>query len=93
MWRYNVATDMIDIATYYYIGGDREFRKVISLRLNARTKFEIEREGNRVWFYINDEFMDYDDAFKTEGSLFTFRCGFYFGGNRTAPHNIMIYED
>lgn len=46
--------------------------------------FEIERDGNHVSFYIDDEFMDYNDAFKTERCLLTFGCGLYFGGNRRA---------
>ena len=37
--------------------------------------------------------MDYNDAFKTERCLLTFGCGFYFGGNRRAPQDIIIYKE
>lgn len=90
VWRYNVATDRIDVATYYYIDGNREFEKVASLPLDTEAKFEIERDGNHVSFYIDDEFMDYNDAFKTERCMLTFGCGLYFGGNRRAPQDIII---
>lgn len=89
-WRYNPGTDRIEIATYYYIKGQREWEKVATVQIGETVKFEIEREGNQVWFYMNDEFMDYNNSFDISKCRFTFGCGLYFGGNKKAPQNITL---
>lgn len=90
VWRYNSGTDVIEIATYCYVNGQREVEKIVTIHINEPVKLTIEREGNKIWFYANDEFMTYNDAFKVGNSLLTFGCGLYFGGNRRAPHDITI---
>ena len=91
VWRYNPGTDRIEITTYYYIDGQRVFENPFTLQINEPVKLVIEREDNKLWFYINDEFFDYIE-FETQ-CKFTFGCGLYFGGNRRAPQDIIIYKE
>lgn len=92
VWRYDPGTDKIEIATYYYINGQREYEIVRKVSLNKETHFEIERDRNRVWFYIDGEFMDYNDAFVIKKRCLMFGCYVYFGGNRKAPQDIVILK-
>lgn len=89
VWRYNIAKDRIEIASYCYVEGTRCVTRLASLRLNIPIKMEIVRHGSMVSFYIDDEFYDLEERFP-KNRLLTFGCGLYFGGNRTAPQDITI---
>lgn len=87
VWRYKPEADKIEIAAYYYIGGNRICRRLTTVKINQLINLKIVRAGRSVFFFA-DGFMVDDDVIGYDKPAWG--CGLYFGGNRRAPQNITI---
>ena len=98
-WRYNVATEKIEIGAYWYKNGEREYYYMCSIDLNEKYMFkmEIDSDNGYVRFSVLEdgyiklsEFNLYIDPMILNKKKY--QSGIYFGGNRRAPHKMEIRE-
>lgn len=92
-WRYLVEEDVFELLTYSYINGVRI--PSISLgKVKANEKFRVKisttiKNGKRfVVFELNDKCVAKE--YKVSKMWIKYTLGLYFGGNRTAPHDMKI---
>ena len=98
-WRYNTATDLIEISTIVYSEGTVSRMRLAEVQVNHEYEYEIklcrweyDPSNLSVMFYIRDNgsltgvrhFIIHPTA------KCYFGCGFYFGGNKRAPHRMTI---
>lgn len=92
-WRYNPKTDKIEIVAYCYSNGKRlptkplmeiEIEKEVFLKLEVF----IYRKWRSVGFTANNHYIG--KGMPTKSTKFKYSLGTYFGGNRRAPHKIII---
>ncbi len=94
-WRPNETIDKIEVASYSYINGERTPSTVLTeIELNKWYNYTIYYDPIElnVYYTINDITVveDVSDLNKTYGLGYT--LGFYFGGNKRAPHKIFVYK-
>ena len=92
VWRYNPITKLIELASYYYIDGKRLYFQLATCKIGEKIKTSIEVLDNKTRITITTDktyikLMDFNESVKRKP---LFGCGLYFGGNRTAPHNITV---
>lgn len=92
-WRYLVEEDVFELLTYSYINGVRI--PSISLgKVKANEKFRVRiqtliKNGKRfVVFELNDKCVAKE--YKVSKVWIKYTLGLYFGGNRTAPHDMKV---
>lgn len=96
VWRNNPFTKLIELACYYYIDGKRYYFQLATCKIGEKIKTSIEVLDNKTRITITTDktymkLMDFNESVKRKP---LFGCGLYFGGNRTAPHNITVrYND
>ena len=85
-WRYDTASDMIEILAYWYDKGERLWESMKFVAIGSKNIMVLRRHENMHEFYIGKERLQID--------LNSCEWGFllqpYFGGNRVAPHDITI---
>ena len=86
-WRYNLDTEKIDLFSYLYLNGERRNHYIDSVNINQKVKLTIHWTKERVYFLFNDDLREY---YKLNLGNIVLVNGLYFGGNRTAPHDIEI---
>lgn len=94
VWRYNTDNGHIEIALYTYVDGERKWHICTSVPIDTICEIRL--------LYMPDShqltllvFGPYNGSVTKNVSFpikRAYSCGLYFGGNRTAPHNIKIYE-
>jgi hypothetical protein len=86
-WRYNLDKGKIEISVYYYIKGEKFSEKVFEVRVNHPYIFEIERSEDEIVWRINTL-----EVWRVKGpwQKIGYQLNEYFGGNRTAPHDIYM---
>ena len=94
-WRYSTGLGKIELLSYDYNYGSRSYNHItyidlskfynISIRLNRKCNFY------RI-FIDNEPIIQVDYQFPNKFSLKT-KLGCYFGGNQTAPKNLLIYKN
>lgn len=87
VWRYLPASDMIELATYFYIKGTRTYKIIAKAIIGKNYYMTINRDGDYVTVYFESKEVD---RVKFDSTQTAFGCGLYFGGNRRAPHKITI---
>jgi uncharacterized protein YuzE len=92
---YSSLTNTIDIFVYQYRDGRRSFEKIFNAELNELYYFEISKTGNIINFEIYDEddslVAQFNSTFDIDKkTILSYKQYPYFGGVRTAPHNIKI---
>lgn len=97
-WRYNATTHMIEIAEYEYIDGSRIMCHVGDVAIGERVSLGIEltaKCGEISVNYLRNGGIICVCPFTRLESLrhrkvLAFFSGLYFGGNKTAPHRIVV---
>lgn len=94
VWRYIPETDLIEIALYTYINGERDYRICTSVSINSSCTIDLlyDRHDNSLILHVGEHYYNSITRIVSFPDKPVFGCGLYFGGNRRAPHNIMIYE-
>lgn len=88
-WR-NLNNNNVEVCAYCYDNGERWTSGILTLPLGIPHTFTIERdEDGYILFNVNGKYFlaEIHDEKKRK---FFWGCGLYFGGNRKAPHNIVI---
>lgn len=100
VWRYCQEYDKIEIGAYYYFNTEKwrvehlcyvDFNTIIQCSLSLKSA-----EGRVVaTFSTSEPYNNKRSHHSMSGilnssPLFGFGCGLYFGGNRTAPHSMII---
>lgn len=101
-WRYNIETNMIEVAPYYYIKGVRWYPEtdgkfVISLEFNKRYSFGIQANnvgGYTLWVCdaLSNEIIHSWAVAVPQSSKYGWSAPLYFGGNMPAPHEIIVKQ-
>lgn len=92
-WRYLVDEDVFEILTYSYINGVR-IPSILLGYVKANEKFRSKvsttiKNGKRiVVFELNDRCVAKE--YKVSKVWIKYTLGLYFGGNRTAPHDMVV---
>lgn len=95
VWRYNPETDLIDVAMYYYIDGERNYNICTSVPVNTICNVTLIYEKYDEKAYLSVSGVYSGSVMKNASFPVgkpVFGCGLYFGGNRRAPQKITIYE-
>lgn len=89
-WSYNIDTDMVDIYAYYYVSGKRHIENLGSAQINEAVRYRIVMGAGYYQFELKNSVTR--TARGSECKMGMYYLLFpYFGGNRTAPHDIKIY--
>ena len=92
-WRYLVEEDVFEILTYSYVNGVR-IPSILLGYVKANEKFRAKvrttiKNGKRfVVFELNDRCVAKE--YKVSKVWIKYTLGLYFGGNRTAPHDMKV---
>ena len=91
-WRYVPTVDMIEIVTYIYRKGERwKEQHVDWVCFGKCVKYTIElREGCVVHFFAGDRWCAGEILGTQSKIFFSYPLSLYFGGNCTAPHDMLI---
>lgn len=95
-WRYNEKLRMMELLKYSYIDGVRYVKSLQFVYLNQINHLSLEIYVRLnvidVCYLINNELVYIYERPKPRKFLSTlsYTLGLYFGGNRTAPHNMTI---
>lgn len=95
-WRYNPNTAKIEISRLLYFGNHQHVMDYLcSLDINTEHDFcivhEISGDSLNLTFYVDDRKWEY--TVPRPSCRLRFGCGFYFGGNQTAPQDVSIVVD
>lgn len=91
-WRYVPSVDAIEIVTYIYRKGERLKEQHVNwVSLGKRVRYTIElRKDGTVHFYAGERWSA-GEIMGTQGKIFfSYPLSLYFGGNCTAPHDMLI---
>lgn len=96
IWRYDLATQKIEIGAYWYIDGYRSYHTLCSVEINDTINFKMTFLHDSIVFTVLDDLMPISKyvLYMNEDILKKnrYECGIYFGGNRRAPQRIEIKE-
>lgn len=95
VWRYNPIEQVIEVAPYCYIDGKCVLptkSQIIQIKIGEKIRTSIEILGNTARVIIESDITtcQYDIKFSDCKKKPLFGCWFYFGGNKKAPHDIVI---
>lgn len=83
VWRYNLETELIEIALYSEKNYAFEYKLLNTVKPTEKLKLSMCFEGYKVTVQVND--VMYTTSYILDKNLMI-RCNPYFGGNRVAPH-------
>lgn len=87
-WR-NHNNNSVEVCAYCYDNGKRRTSSITTLPFGIPHTFTIERdEDGYILFKVNGKYLA--EVHDEKKRKFFWGCGLYFGGNRRAPHNIVI---
>lgn len=91
-WRHN-GKGVVEIYTYVYADGKREFKKIGETYHNTVNEYEIIAKGDKYVFKFDDKIIEHQRTKNCKHGL-RIRLYPYFGGNNPAPERqlIHIYE-
>ena len=96
-WRWNIEKGAVEICSIVYDHGipSRKYLNSWDMELEAEANFKIDFQISEYGllcyeFYINDEIVD-NGTITDIPSKHYYGCGFYFGGNKRAPHKVSAY--
>ena len=98
VWRYNPKDKSVEFAPYAYIDGKRIFpsdKQIVRCSIGDDISTSIEVLGDTAQVTICNDDLKYTTNFIFQGceKKPLFGLWLYFGGNRTAPHDIKVqYE-
>ena len=90
-WRYSSKDDCIELFAYCYVSGNRTYKKICNIELNREAILEIAKNKNYYTFRVFQGISTYVFTIDSESKFpFGYRLWPYFGGNRKAPHDMVI---
>lgn len=90
VWRYNKDTNMIELGMYRYISGERVLpQKILSVKIDEEVVIKFSGISLNIITKSGSEWIFEKPMFEY-GKGILYGCGFYFGGNRRAPHDVTI---
>jgi len=99
-WRPNKELNKIEIVGYEYHDKIRiPIIPICEVELNRWYTYSIKYSSSlkRVDYIVNDDFYNFfgsgDEINLKHKINFGYRLGLYFGGNKKAPHNMVIYRE
>jgi hypothetical protein len=93
-WRYSKDVDKIEILSYVYVNKVRYFEHICYVDFFNSYKFSISHISDLKVIFAVSEMNDgkvYRSEFLSKFRSFGYLLGPYFGGNKTAPHDIQLY--
>ena len=91
-WRYDLDNQKMEILAYYYINKKRSWATLAFLNIGEAYTYTIKSEVSHFSLSIKDSseniLVEHKVNFKPR--LFGYSLKPYFGGNRTAPHDMSI---
>lgn len=102
-WRYNPQTDLFELNLYTHYNGDRWFSDTVAT-VKANEEFEVmlvqgpqTKDDFSQWTLMitkRDGSSGIEHRFNINSKFkWATEINFYFGGNKTAPHNMFIYKE
>lgn len=94
-WRYDLDKQQIELLAYCYINRTRFLKHLCYCNISIPYHIELHVYNGNYQFYCTD-FADLAGVISEvnitnrHSKKFKFRLGTYFGGNKTAPHDILI---
>ena len=92
-WVYNGG--LIELWSYCYVDGQRRSGYLCSLLMNEKYTLDLSVSGSETCYrfivHHNDSLYHTSEVYKGITWDFGYNLWPYFGGNRTAPHDIRIY--
>lgn len=99
-WRPNKDLSKVEIVGYEYLNKLRiPELPICEINLNKWYKFELKyiAETGQIEYYVSDGLIKYNTMHSATNIKRKFNIGYklylYFGGNKKAPHDIIIYQD
>jgi hypothetical protein len=95
-WRYWTERGEIELSAYCYINGQRVIKHVGFCEIGKTYRIELRISTDAYYFACDEKdgfyYRTNGEAIITHGhrKRFSYRLGVFFGGNRTAPHEIKI---
>lgn len=86
-WRYDPEYDVIQIGAYWYIDGERRASVIDVVGINKPVKLMLDYDGDVALWRVNGNVCW---AILGDWPCIGYKLGPYFGGNQTAPHDIII---
>ena len=83
-WRYNALSGNIELLEYCYINGNRSINYITYCRINGKHQLWIDQSSLGGW-ELSSEYV-----YKMPNTWLCYELHTYFGGNRTAPHDMEI---
>ena len=99
-WRYIESKDQIELLLYSYNNKEVikkhlayvDFNKEIILGLTIVKDQYVNERNVIVYLSYNDRFKHFNYTYYSPDNILDYSLGWYFGGNKTAPHVINIQE-
>lgn len=85
-WRYEKSSDMIEIMAYWYLDGKRHMQSIVFVAIGHTLHYAIRRCADHHLLMVRNNTYSVPVARQMAGILLQA----YFGGNKTAPHDIHI---
>ena len=97
-WTYSPTKDVIEIYTYWYTNGVRNFKYITSVNIDDVVNYELIIENEHIIFKMESIDMESIDIVMNSHTIRSeFKFGYllqpFFGGNQTAPHDVEIVFD
>lgn len=93
-WRYKKEKDCIEIAAYAYVGGERIMEYIGDIEIGVEAELTLTIQPDFYNFDFSQEgYADFVTIPKTTNKKISYKLGLYFGGNKTAPHEMKVTID
>ncbi len=98
-WRYNTITNKVEVGPYFNVNSSRETPEriksgLLEIHPTIPIKFELDYNKIKFWNVITGQYIIHQVPTSLKTRFWTsFLVQPWFGGNRTAPHNISINLD
>lgn len=91
-WRYDLQSDMIEVAPYLYTDGKREYAETLNLEtffceIGKEYDLSITAYATYVMYNIGSKYWALEQNIPAHRG---FSAPIYFGGNKRAPHTIEV---
>lgn len=94
-WRYNPNTGLIVLSAYVYDRGERTITDLCEVQCFAWYRLRISINDNKYSFQVWDRFsgwktLGFTYTAKTHSKKWSYRLGFFFGGQAKSPQKMFI---
>jgi hypothetical protein len=86
-WRYDPEYDVIQIGAYWYFKGERRASVIDVVGINKPVNLKLYYDGDYIAFEIEGKVACKINSY---WPVIGYKLGPYFGGNKTAPHDMKI---